>query len=157
MRDVEICLAHEDVSLAIDQCRQMVHTLDQHPDFDCPKGVLSLAIVTDEEIARIHQEFLQDPSPTDVITFPGDPEEDYAGEILVSADTAKTYASKHNLDFSRELTLYLVHGYLHLCGWDDRKSEDRTKMKEAEQKALLWLEEQKAIPAFHWKKKQSLC
>jgi probable rRNA maturation factor len=43
--------------------------------------------------------------------------------------------------FSRELSLYLVHGWLHLAGYDDRKDSDRAKMREAEQKALEILDD----------------
>src|SRR5689334_19764508 len=54
----------------------------------CPAGELSVVFLTDRAIARIHGEFMDDPTPTDVITFPGDPTAGVAGEICVSADAA---------------------------------------------------------------------
>ncbi|MCC5788813.1 MAG: rRNA maturation RNase YbeY [Opitutales bacterium] len=151
LRPVDICHAHPGVEFPAGEAERMIHALDEHPDFHCPPGQLSLAIVTDAEIARVHADFLQDPTPTDGITFPGDPEEDFAGEILVSADTACRYARENNVDFARELTLYLTHGFLHLCGWDDRSPDQRKAMKETEKIALRWLDEKNVIPSFTWK------
>jgi probable rRNA maturation factor len=84
---------------------------------------------------------MEDPSPTDVITFPAQPEMESAGEIIVSVDHARSQAAELGETFSRELSLYLVHGWLHLAGYDDHKDSDRAKMREAEQKALLILDE----------------
>ena len=53
-----------------------------------PGGDLSIAILSDAKVAEIHGDFLDDPTETDVITFPGDPDMEFAGEICVSADRA---------------------------------------------------------------------
>ncbi len=102
----------------------------------------------DAEIARLHQEFFDDPDPTDVITFEGSPEMDFAGEICISGEHALDYSRRRNLDFSRELTLYLVHGYLHLCGFDDLEPVKKRKMRTAEKKAMDLLENSHLIPNF---------
>lgn len=91
---------------------------------------------------------MNDPTPTDVITFPGDPAMDFAGEICVSIEHAYAFAKRKNLDFARELTLYLVHGYLHLAGFDDIKPEWKRKMRRAEKKAVSWLEKTANLPEF---------
>lgn len=109
--------------------------------FPISEGELSIAFVNDAEIAQVHADFMEDPSPTDVITFPAQPEMESAGEIIVSVDHARSRAAKLGETFSRELSLYLVHGWLHLAGYDDRKESDRAKMREAEQKALSILDE----------------
>ena len=109
--------------------------------FPISEGELSIAFVNDAEIAQVHSDFMEDPSPTDVITFPAQPEIESAGEIIVSVDHARSRAAYLGLPFSRELSLYLVHGWLHLAGYDDRRESDRAKMREAEQKALLILDE----------------
>ncbi len=102
----------------------------------------------DDAIARVHAEFFDDPSPTDVITFEGDPAMDFAGEICVSVEHALRYASAHGTGFPHELTLYLVHGYLHLSGYDDIDPSDRRRMRAAEKKALLALEKSGNLPEF---------
>ena len=113
-----------------------------------PPGELSLAFLSDEALARIHAQFLGDPTPTDVITFPGEPEANLAGEICVSVDTAARVAAERGEPFARELTLYLVHGWLHLAGYDDHTEADILAMREAERACLAAVEAAGALPAF---------
>lgn len=90
---------------------------------------IEVSLVSDEEISRVHREFLGDPSPTDVITFPH-------GEIFISLDTAQRQAAENAESYEREVARYLVHAFLHLAGWDDREPGDRAAMH-AEQERLL--------------------
>jgi probable rRNA maturation factor len=113
-----------------------------------PPGELSLAFLTDAALARIHDDFLDDPTTTDVITFEGNAALESAGEICVSADTAATFAAAHKRDFSQELTLYIVHGWLHLAGYDDLKPAKKRRMRAAETRALDLLRTARAIPRF---------
>ena len=103
--------------------------------FPISEGELSIAFVNDAEIAKVHADFMDDPSPTDVITFPAETEMKSAGEIIVSVDHARNRAAELGEPFSRELSLYLIHGWLHLAGYNDSKESDRAKMRDAEQKA----------------------
>lgn len=125
--------------------------LDRYGGFDAPSGELSIAFISKEEIARIHDQFMQDPSVTDVITFPGDPEDGIAGEICVCPQVALDYSRAHESDFSEELSLYLIHGYLHLCGFDDIEDEDRASMRKAETIAMTTLKTHDALPEFELK------
>ncbi len=79
---------------------------------------VEISIVDDETIAEVHAEFLNDPSATDAITFP-------YGEVLVSCDTAESYAAAHGLFREEELFRYMVHGLTHLHGYLDYEPEDR--------------------------------
>ncbi|TVP81003.1 MAG: rRNA maturation RNase YbeY [Puniceicoccaceae bacterium] len=108
--------------------------------FPISGGELSIAFVDDATIARVHGDFMGDPSPTDVITFPADASIETAGEIIVSVDHARSRSVEFAEPFSRELCLYLVHGWLHLAGYDDREDSDRQKMRDAEQEALKIIE-----------------
>jgi len=125
-----------------------VRALDSSNLFPCPPGEVSLVFMGDEQIAKIHREFFNDPEPTDVITFEGEPEMGFAGEICVSVEHAQRYAAEHGTDFSREVTLYVVHGYLHLAGFDDIEPADRRRMRAAEKKALGLLESSDKLPLF---------
>jgi probable rRNA maturation factor len=118
------------------------------PPRRCPPGELSLVFLTDKALARLHGDFLDDPTTTDVITFEGHPAAALAGEICVSADTAATYAKKHRRDFATELTLYLVHGWLHLAGYDDLQPALKRVMRRAENRALKLLQANGAMPEF---------
>jgi probable rRNA maturation factor len=113
-----------------------------------PAGELSLVFLTDRDLAALHGRFLADPTTTDVITFEGDAALGTAGEICVSADTAAAYSGTHGQDFSTELTLYLVHGWLHLAGLDDLVPANKRAMRRAEDRAMKILGRKRAIPQF---------
>jgi probable rRNA maturation factor len=150
-RAVHVHNAHPRLQLDRRALTQAVRTLDRHAtDFrgGCPAGELSLAFLTDDALARLHADFLDDPSPTDVITFDGSAPFGSAGEICVSADTAARYATLHGRDFSTELTLYVVHGWLHLAGYDDRRPADKKQMRAAEARAMRQLVNAKNLPKF---------
>lgn len=151
MRSVEISLKHPRLRVDREKLEALIETLDLHAErFDggCPEGELSLALVTDKAIAAIHDDFLDDPTPTDVITFEGQPEFGVAGEICVSADTAERYAAEHGRAFSEELSLYVIHGWLHLAGYDDLRPAKKRRMRAAEARAMKLLAAHAAIPAF---------
>ena len=118
----------------------LFETLHASKEFPITEGELSIAFVSDAEIAKVHADFMDDPTPTDVITFPANEEMESAGEIIVSVDHAQSRAAELGEPFSRELSLYLVHGWLHLAGYDDRNDSDRAAMRSAEQKALAILD-----------------
>jgi len=82
---------------------------------------VEISVVSDESIAAVHAQFMDDPTPTDVITF-------HHGEILVSWDTARQRATEFEHPPLRELLLYVIHGLLHLNGHDDHDAEDRRRM-----------------------------
>ncbi len=82
---------------------------------------ISIALVDDPTIADVHARFLQDPHPTDVITFP-------YGEIIVSCDTAARYAAENGLDPACELFRYIVHGLTHLHGYTDATDAERAAL-----------------------------
>jgi len=90
---------------------------------------VEVAIVTDRVIEDVHLRFLKTPGATDVITF------DY-GEIVISAETAVTYARKYQHDVNRELGLYIIHGLLHLNGYDDLTPGDAELMHRTQQDIL---------------------
>lgn len=111
-------------------------------------GELSVVFLTDEDLAALHGTFLDDPTPTDVITFEGDGTAGLAGEICVSVDMAARVAEERRGDFATELTLYLVHGWLHLAGHDDLEPAKKRRMRAAEQRAFTLLRQHDAIPRF---------
>lgn len=126
----------------------LFETLHASGQFPITSGELSIAFISDAEIARVHADFMGDPSPTDVITFPADALMESAGEIIVSVDHARSRAEELGEPFSRELSLYLIHGWLHLAGYDDRKEKERADMRKAEEVALAILENSEHPIAF---------
>jgi probable rRNA maturation factor len=102
------------------------------------KASISIALVDNATIRRINRDFLKHDWPTDVISFvlsdPDDPE--LAGELVISAEMAQAAAAELGAEARAELSLYLVHGLLHLCGYDDARDEDAQIMR-AREKTLL--------------------
>jgi probable rRNA maturation factor len=133
----------------IEAAKQLYHALEASGAFPIAQGELSVVFVTDATIGRIHGEFMDDPSATDVITFPANTEMESAGEIIVSVDHARSRAEELGEPFSRVLSLYLVHGWLHLAGYDDRNETDRVAMRIAEQQALKILDNISIRNHFH--------
>jgi probable rRNA maturation factor len=86
-----------------------------------PFASISIALVDNATIHRLNQRHLGHDWATDVITFPlsGTDEPDFSGELVVSTEMAVAMAHDRGCDPRDELALYLVHGLLHLCGYDD--------------------------------------
>ncbi|MFO1041069.1 MAG: rRNA maturation RNase YbeY [Planctomycetaceae bacterium] len=107
---------------------------------------ISLALVDDASIHRINRDFLGHDYPTDVISFHLNPESSHdfevkqlEGELVVSTETALREAHAHSWTAENELTLYVVHGLLHLCGYDDLTDQARPVMRQRERQMLaLW-------------------
>jgi probable rRNA maturation factor len=87
------------------------------------------SIVSDKAITRVHADFLDDPTPTDVITF-------HHGEIIVSADTAALAGPLHGHNVTEELLLYLIHGLMHLAGWEDEDPDECAEMHRRQNEVL---------------------
>lgn len=90
---------------------------------------IEVSVVSDDEITRVHASFLDDATPTDVITF-------HHGEIIVSADTAACRSPEHGQDIDHELALYIVHGLLHLAGWNDEDMAEQKEMHRLQEQIL---------------------
>ncbi|HXF58058.1 MAG TPA: rRNA maturation RNase YbeY [Actinomycetota bacterium] len=87
------------------------------------EGELSLSFVTEEEMAQLHQRYLGEPGPTDVLSFPLG-EDGLVGDVVV----CPAVAARNNPDLRSELRLLVVHGVLHLLGYDHEDPGDRAAM-----------------------------
>lgn len=124
---------------------------------------LGIAVVDDAEMAELNERHLQHSGPTDVLSFslddesaPGWTTPDIAGdatggsgdrhgrhlegELVVSAETAHRVAAENGWSSTGELVLYVVHGTLHLCGYDDLSEPPRSLMRQRERELLIQLE-----------------
>lgn len=97
-----------------------------------PDAEVSLLLTDDAEIARVHGEYLGDPTPTDVISF----ELDDTIDLVVSVECAVRRATAAGSEVAAEVALYVVHGILHACGFDDHEAADRARMRAAERDVL---------------------
>jgi probable rRNA maturation factor len=105
---------------------------------DRQRGSISIALVDNATIHTINRTHLGHDWPTDVITFPlaGPGAPVLAGELVVSAEMACSVAQETGVKPGEELALYVVHGLLHLCGYDDHDDADRCRMRQREGELL---------------------
>jgi probable rRNA maturation factor len=99
---------------------------------------ISLAFVDNPTIHDINKRFLKHDEPTDVITFPmsGDGAKKLEGELVIGVEIAQEQAKERGHAVETELCLYVIHGLLHLCGYDDVKPKDAAQMRLKERQYL---------------------
>jgi probable rRNA maturation factor len=102
---------------------------------------ISLAFVDDATIHRLNLRYLEHDEPTDVLSFPlTDPgSKKLSGELVIGAEIALARSREHGHDVQAELGLYVIHGLLHLCGFDDHEHGDAEAMRERERHYLARL------------------
>lgn len=97
---------------------------------------VTIHFVDNETMCDLHSDYFNDPSPTDCISFPMDDTEvpgyRVMGDIFVCPETAIKYVKEHGGDVYQEVTLYVIHGLLHLIGHDDIEDSENQVMREAE-------------------------
>ncbi len=116
----------------------------------CLNQEVSILLTVDADIRKLNQQFRNIDRATDVLSFPQDADEDpitpgeiILGDIAVSLDTAQAQAKEHGLTFEEEIILLLIHGILHLLGYDHEISEqedERMRIKTRELFSLVFPE-----------------
>ena len=134
---IPVAVEHELFSKPLDRYREIVRRVCA--DAGYAHGEVSIAIVNDQQMKRLHRDFLGVDETTDVISFPlsGEQESDkIEAEIVVCWEEAQRRAIEFDWNPEDELLLYVVHGILHLVGFDDTTETDFERMREAESKYL---------------------
>ncbi|SPE55430.1 Endoribonuclease YbeY [Verrucomicrobia bacterium] len=107
---------------------------------------LGIYLVSESEITRLNEQFLRHPGPTDVLTFDyreaGKGAETVRAEIFVCTDEAATHSRRFHTRWPGEVVRYVVHGLLHLRGYDDQLLPMRRAMQRAESRLLRRLARQ---------------
>ncbi|MFQ5428715.1 MAG: rRNA maturation RNase YbeY [Phycisphaerae bacterium] len=109
---------------------------------DRRRGRLEVAVVPDAEMRRLHRRWLENENTTDVLSFDlrEDPHDNLVdGQLIVCRSVARRRARSRKADWRGELLLYVVHGCLHLCGWNDQDEDEATEMHRQEDKLLAEL------------------
>ncbi len=107
-----------------------------------PDAEVDVALVDDATIARLNRRHLGHHGPTDVLAFPGTGQagDRTIGEVVVSLDRAREQAREAGWPLRHEVALLVVHGVLHLRGYDDRTPQDSARMRAAEHRVLRRLQ-----------------
>jgi probable rRNA maturation factor len=90
---------------------------------------VEVTFVSDAAIAKVHRDFMNIPGATDVITF------DH-GEVIISTETALSNAAHYGRSLDEELARYVVHGLLHLNGYEDKEPADFDRMQQLQEQIL---------------------
>ena len=164
-----VCLMNYEIDVACHcECEidtQVIHDALVHglQVEEVESAVLSISIVDNPTIHRLNREHLQHDYPTDVISFqlewtdgsrttpPTSPSQrssgaSIEGEVIVSVDYAAEMAPHCGWSTENELTLYAVHGMLHICGYDDLTPSEKEIMRAREQSVLSGLGLQPCYP-----------
>ncbi|HEY2809848.1 MAG TPA: rRNA maturation RNase YbeY [Rhabdochlamydiaceae bacterium] len=145
--DAAVCTLYntqKDLPLSIRKYKRAILSLLKHLKIATDEVIVHF--VSEKKISALHRQFFNDPTPTDCISIPIDaPNRSPSGyrvlgEVFVCAKAAKTYAEEQKIAWRRELMRYVVHGLLHLIGYDDIKLKDRKKMQSKEEECLQFLE-----------------
>ena len=116
-------------------------------ELDIENHEISVLIVDDEQIRKINRDYLNRDRPTNVISFAmtegfsGDIHPEILGDIVISAETALRDASADGLQFSDEMEFLLIHGLLHLIGYNHENTtkEETQRMRKMEQELFYRL------------------
>lgn len=135
MLSIKIVDNHQRLPLDRARLRQAVKNVLQGEGIG--KARISVAIVDDPQIHELNRRYLNHDEPTDVLSFALEQRSGYVeGEIVVSADTAAARAVQFKWPPADELLLYVVHGTLHLAGYDDQTPKLRAEMRRRERHYL---------------------
>lgn len=105
-------------------------------------NTVSVLLVSDDEIKEVNKKYLGHDRTTDVVTFPlHEKSEPIEGEIYVSLQTTERNSKTYNNSHSNEIIRVVIHGILHLAGYEDSTSESREEMKKKEDFYLNLIEE----------------
>jgi probable rRNA maturation factor len=112
-------------------------------DLECHGCELSILLVDDDEMRHLNLEYLDRDHPTNVLAFPmregGDKDmhPDLLGDVIISTETAKREAHHRGVTLGEEMALLLVHGILHLLGYDHEGASDEAAAMEAKEQEIL--------------------
>lgn len=132
---------------AVEACLAVI---DKRLPFPPPAGDLAMVFVREDRCRRLHRDFYNDPALTDVMTFPGEAEDGHSGDLAICPAVAVAAAPGHGHSFAEELTLYLLHGCLHLAGFRDSTAAEVRTMKAAETEGMRLLREAGALLPADW-------
>jgi probable rRNA maturation factor len=134
---IEIHIANEQRTIAVneDRLRSAVRKILEDEAIEI--GSISIAVVDDGAIHALNRQYLEHDYATDVLSFVFQSDDArLEGEIIASGETAAANAHQFGWSAEDELLLYVIHGTLHLLGYDDHSDDDRAKMRARERHYL---------------------
>ena len=101
-------------------------------------GEINFIITTDDNLRTINREFLNHDYFTDVISFNYSAGENISGEIYISEDTVRHNSIEYNVGLDNEMQRVMIHGILHLVGYNDKTDSEKQEMRRLEDKWIKY-------------------
>jgi probable rRNA maturation factor len=139
---IRVSIASPQDVVAIERARMRQTVIVVLEGEDIREAEVGLAFVDNPTIHQLNKRYLQHGEPTDVLSFPlSEPNSRrLTGELVIGAEVAKAQAEARGHAVEAELALYVIHGLLHLCGYDDKTPGGATAMHKRERHYLGQLE-----------------
>jgi probable rRNA maturation factor len=135
-RCIKIFNRQSNLPIKVSSARKLVDFFLREKKVSCEE--IAIYFVGKRKITQLHRGHFQDPTPTDCITFPMD--DQFLGEIFVCPQSALDYNPQHPY---LETTLYIIHGLLHLLGYDDIDNKERARMRREEKRLMALARKQR--------------
>ena len=122
----------EEVKVSIDETlisswvKKSVKTLEHN------SGEICIVFCNDEYLKKINVKHLKHDYYTDIITFDYSKDNEISGDLFISIDRVKENAKTNNVEFMNELCRVIIHGVLHLCGFNDKTTEEKIEIRQKE-------------------------
>lgn len=131
---IRVSIASPQNIVAVERARMRLSAIAVLEGEDIKEAEVSLAFVDNMTIQRLNKRYLQHDEPTDVLSFPlSEPNSRrLVGELVIGAEVAKAQAEMRGHSVEAELALYVIHGLLHLCGYDDKTPAGAAAMHQRE-------------------------
>lgn len=127
----------EDIKYTIKQKRRIVHWIKEiAQSYEKTVGEISIVFVSDDYLLRINNQYLNHNYFTDIITFDYSNMNKIEGDIFISIETVKSNSKEFNSSFNEEILRVIIHGILHLLGFNDKKPKEKEEMTKKENVAL---------------------
>lgn len=139
--EIQIDNRQNSCEISLEQIEQTVKVI--LGALNCPDGEISFLIVDDPQIEKLNRKYLQREGPTNVIAFPMREGEfshltpQLLGDVVISADTVAKEAQNFGISMKQRFDELLVHGILHLFGYDHERSEKDALIMEKKSQELL--------------------
>jgi probable rRNA maturation factor len=127
MLTIEISNRQNLLGVDVERLRRAVAAVLEEEGLE--NAAINIAVVDDPTIHALNRRFLKHDEPTDVLSFLLDDESGLEGDVIVSAETAVRSAGRYDWPATDELLLYVIHGTLHLVGYDDLDAASRAEMR----------------------------
>ena len=134
---IQVSITNRQSTVAVDEERLRAAVRTVLEDAGRASAEISVAVVDDRMIHTLNRKYLDHEDATDVLSFPlQDEQQHLEGEVVASAETAAEVAESFDWSAADELLLYVVHGTLHLVGYDDKTPQASAEMRVQEAHVL---------------------